>query len=43
MLMAHLQQQLAALEQSGLRRRRRTVQLPCGPQQQLAGQAQPRL
>ena len=43
MLMAHLEQQLAALEQSGLRRRRRTVQLPCGPQQQLAGQAQPRL
>ena len=43
MLMAHLQQQLAALEQSGLRRHRRTVQLPCSPQQQLAGQAQPRL
>ena len=43
MLMTRLQQELAALEQAGLRRRRRVVTGPCGPLQQLAGAEQPRL
>ncbi|MEZ7827729.1 MAG: 8-amino-7-oxononanoate synthase [Brachymonas denitrificans] len=38
MLIAHLREELDRLAGEGLQRRRRVVQMPCGPEQRLAGQ-----
>lgn len=38
MLIAHLREELDRLAGEGMQRRRRVVQMPCGPEQRLAGQ-----